>query len=112
MGHRKQSAPHRGSKAYSPRRRSKSPYGRVHAWPTLETETPQIQGFGGFKAGCTHVVFRENRPNNPYIGHERTMGATIIEVPPMAVVGIRAYENTSYGLKISGEVWVTPHGAR
>jgi large subunit ribosomal protein L3 len=108
MGHRKQSAPHRGSKAYSPRKRSKSPYGRVHAWPILETETPQILGFGGFKAGCTHVVFRENRPNNPYIGHERTMGATILEVPPMAIVGIRAYTNTSYGQKVSNELWVTP----
>ncbi|MHA1916708.1 MAG: 50S ribosomal protein L3 [Candidatus Ranarchaeia archaeon] len=108
MGHRKQTSPHRGSLAYSPRKRAKSVHARVRAWPIIDDEKPCILGFGGYKVGNTHVVYRENRPNNPYLGHERTMGVTIIEVPPMAVTGIRAYKETPYGVKAANEVLAKP----
>ncbi|MHA1713565.1 MAG: 50S ribosomal protein L3 [Candidatus Ranarchaeia archaeon] len=104
MGHRKQSAPKRGSLAYSPRRRISNIYGRIRAWP-VHDGPPTVLGFAGFKVGMTHVVMREDRPHNPYLGQERVRPVTIIEAPPMVVVGARGYEKTATGRRVCCELW-------
>ncbi len=104
MGHRKTHAPKRGSLAYLPRGRASSPIGRVRRWPKYAESTTML-GAAGYKAGMTHVLLVEDKPNSPYFGQERVFAATVIETPPLVVFGIRAYSLTPYGLKTLTEVW-------
>ncbi|MEM3267437.1 MAG: 50S ribosomal protein L3 [Conexivisphaerales archaeon] len=51
MGHRKHSAPRRGSLAFYPRRRAKSLLPRVRTWATSSAKKkPELAGFIAFKA--------------------------------------------------------------
>lgn len=96
--------PRRGSLAFSPRKRASSIIPRIRAWPV--TSETKILGFAGYKAGMTHVVMVDDRKNSPTYGEEIVVPVTVIETPPMKVMGIRVYRQTPYGLQIAGEVWV------
>ena len=96
--------PRRGSLAFSPRKRAKSEVPRIRSWPEYTGE-PRLQGFAGYKAGMTHCIIIDDRPNSPTQGMEISVPVTVIETPPMKVAGIRVYERTLYGLKISYERW-------
>ena len=96
--------PRHGSLGYSPRKRAKKQVTRIRSWPEAG-KSPKIQGFAGFKAGMTHVVMVDDRPNSLTEGAEISVPVTVIEVPPMNVVGIRIYSDDVYGKKISHEVW-------
>ncbi|WXG43117.1 MAG: 50S ribosomal protein L3 [Promethearchaeati archaeon SRVP18_Atabeyarchaeia-1] len=104
MGHRKQHAPHHGSLSYLPRKRSSRPWGRVRSWPS-RTGEPIALGFAGYKAGMTHAILLDNAPHSPLRGREVEVSATIIDCPPLAVCGLRAYAQTPYGLRCSHETW-------
>ncbi len=95
--------PRRGSLAFSPRKRASSIIPRIRAWP-VSSET-KLLGFAGYKAGMTHVVMVDDRKNSPTYGEEIVAPVTVIETPPMKVMGIRVYRNTAYGLQIAAEVW-------
>lgn len=105
MGHRKQSAPRHGSTAYHPRKRARYKNGRWRRWGTFSLNTPTILGFAGYKAGMTHVVIVEDKPNSPYFGHEITKAVTVIDTPPAVVCAIRAYQTLENELKAMDEVW-------
>jgi large subunit ribosomal protein L3 len=104
VGHRKQHAPHHGSLAYLPRKRSTNPWGRIRSWPTRIGESSAL-GFSGYKAGMTHVILVDSAPHSPLRGREVEVPATIIDCPPLVACGIRAYTETPYGLKCTHEVW-------
>lgn len=95
--------PRRGSLAFSPRVRAKSEVPRVRAW--LETDSPSIQGFAGYKVGMTHIMMVDDHPKSITTGMELSVPVTIIETPPMKVAAVRAYRKTSFGPKAAGEVW-------
>jgi len=95
--------PRRGSIAFSPRVRAKSEVPRVRAW--LETNSPSIQGFAGYKVGMTHIMMVDDHPKSLTAGMELAVPVTIIETPPMKVAAVRAYRKTSFGPKAAGEVW-------
>ena len=97
--------PRRGSLGFSPRKRASSIIPRVRAWP-VSSET-KLLGFAGYKAGMTHVVMVDDRKNSPTYGEEIVVPVTVIETPPMKVMGVRVYRQTPYGLQIAGEVWAT-----
>jgi len=101
----KRHRPRRGSLAYSPRKRAKSEVPRVRSWP--EQIEPHMQGFAGYKAGMTHVIITDDRPNSPTEGMEISVPSTAVETPAMRVAAIRAYNNTPYGKRIILEVWTT-----
>ena len=98
-GHR----PRRGSRAYWPRKRARSIVARVRRWPKVEEV--RLLGFAGYKVGMLHIVGVEMHKNSPFYGQERVYAATVLEVPPLRVVGVRVYGRTPYGLKALGEVW-------
>jgi len=89
--------------AYYPRARAKSIVARVRRWPRVDEVKPL--GFAGYKVGMTHVFAIEDNPNSPFYERELFKAATIIECPPLVVVGVRAYEGTPYGLRALTEVW-------
>ncbi len=106
MGHRKTHAPKHGSLAYLPRKRAKSPVARIRYWPKLDADTPRLLGFTGYKAGMTYVFTIEDRKRSPNFGKEVVRSATVIETPPILIIGIRAYTKTLYGLKHLTEAWM------
>jgi len=65
----------------------------------------KLLGFAGYKAGMTSVIFVDNRPKSPTKGEEVRKPVTILEVPPLKVVGIRLYSKDNYGLKALAEFW-------
>lgn len=97
--------PKRGSKAFSPRKRAKRIGGRIDFWPESE-DGPRLLGFAGYKAGMTHVFLIEDRDRVPEYGSETRSPATVVDAPPMTVIGVRAYEKTVDGLKAITEAWV------
>jgi len=88
--------PRSGSVAFSPRKRASKQSPRIKSWPNVE-ETGLL-GFAGYKVGMTHVMMNDNRKNSPTEGMEISTPVTVLEVPPVVVMGIRAYEKTTYGL--------------
>jgi len=89
---------------YSPRKRAARAVPRINSWPQ-GGEKPSIQGFAGYKAGMTHTFVVDWRKTSTTAGREICVPATVLEVPPMKVVGLRLYEYTVYGLRVTGEVW-------
>jgi large subunit ribosomal protein L3 len=106
MGHRKQHAPKHGSLAYLPRKRAKKPVARIRYWPKIQANAPRLLGFTAYKAGMTYIFAIEDRKRSPNFGKEVVRPATLIEAPPMLIVGIRTYTKTHYGLKHLTEVWM------
>ncbi|HET7405173.1 MAG TPA: 50S ribosomal protein L3 [Candidatus Bathyarchaeia archaeon] len=104
MGHRKYSAPRRGSLAYLPRGRASHWTPRIRYWPEYEGP-PRLLGFAGFKAGTTNVTIVDNRQGSLNYGKEVTFPVTVVETPPLTVSALRFYENTHKGLRTVGEVW-------
>src|SRR5579883_2439020 len=104
MGHRKHSAPRRGSLAFAPRSRAKSLLPRVRTWasPSAKQEAPGIAGFIAFKAGMLHLITIDDREKTPNFGKPLFVPATVLSVPPARIYGIRAYsvaDGESYVLK-------------
>ncbi|UCG45160.1 MAG: 50S ribosomal protein L3 [Candidatus Bathyarchaeota archaeon] len=105
MGHRKKSAPRRGSLAYLPRGRAASETGRIRYWPKAE-EGPILLGFMGYKAGMTHVFLVEDDERSPNFGKETAHPATVIDAPPITLFALRAYTRDPYGLHSFTEAWM------
>jgi large subunit ribosomal protein L3 len=94
--------PRKGSVAFSPRKRASKQSPRIKSWP--EVEETGLLGFAGYKVGMTHVMMTDNRKNSPTEGTEISTPVTVLEVPPVVVMGIRAYKKTAYGLKTMMDV--------
>jgi len=104
MGHRKSNAPHQGSLSFR-RVRSKTQKGKIRSWPDWDG-APKLLGFAGFKAGMTHVTVIENRKNSPMFNQERIVPVTVLECPPLKVIGIRGYQYSPTGLIIAAEAMI------
>ncbi|HKT22131.1 MAG TPA: 50S ribosomal protein L3 [Nitrososphaerales archaeon] len=91
MGHRKYSAPRRGSLAYRPRGRAKSFVPRIRTWPKIEAEKPVLLGFPGYKAGTVHVITLDDRAKTPNFGKPLFNLSSVITIPDAQVTGMRLY---------------------
>ena len=91
MGHRRHSAPRRGSLAYLPRGRAKSFEARIRAWPEVNSDEPKLLVHAGFKAGCVKIVNIHDREKTPNYGKQLVSLGTVIVTPPILIVGIRGY---------------------
>jgi large subunit ribosomal protein L3 len=60
----------------------------------------------GYKAGMTHIFMIEDQQGSPDFGKEVAKPATVIDTPPVTIIGIRAYARTPYGLKTLTETWM------
>ncbi|MBI4362354.1 MAG: 50S ribosomal protein L3 [Euryarchaeota archaeon] len=97
----KRMRPRRGSLAYSPRKRARRPIPRIRRAPA--SEKPRVLGFAGYKAGMTHLVLVDEMPKSMTLGTEIPVPVTILEAPPLRVVGLRLYRPTSDGWVLSDE---------
>ncbi|MDR0913493.1 MAG: 50S ribosomal protein L3 [Methanobrevibacter sp.] len=94
--------PRKGSVAFSPRKRAKKETPRIHAWPSEDEN--KLLALAGYKVGMTHVILVDNDKNSPTFGMDVSTAVTVLEVPPIVVMGVRTYEKTSKGLKVITEV--------
>ncbi len=53
----------------------------------------------------THVIAVDNKKGSPTFGQQVVIPATILDCPPIKVVGLRAYQKTVKGLKVFTEAW-------
>jgi large subunit ribosomal protein L3 len=104
MAHRKKHAPRHGSLAFLPRKRAAVIKGRIRHWLD-NSEEINFLGFAGFKAGMTHIIYIEDQPNSPYYGKELMKPVTVLEVPPLILIGVRVYNEDEYGKYIAGEIF-------
>ncbi len=91
----KHSKPRAGSLAFWPRKRAKRIYPRINTWP--ETDKIKTLGFAGYKAGMAHVSVVDTRKASPTKGEEITLPVTILDCPPLFVLGVRVYKMTPNG---------------
>ncbi len=78
----------------------------MHAFPRDDASKPvHLTAFIGFKAGMTHVVRDMDRPGSKLHKKEVVEAVTIIETPPMVVVGLVGYVETPRGLRPLTTVW-------
>jgi large subunit ribosomal protein L3 len=92
--------PRRGSKAYWHRKRADRLVPRMRSWSFTGKG---LQGFPAYKAGMGQVLMIEDS-DSPLKNQEVTKAVTVLEVPPIYVYAITAYENTEYGLKKIAEI--------
>ncbi len=88
-----------GSLQYYPRKRAATQKAVFRSYPELSLDKPTLVAFPGYKAGMVHVLMREDRPGKPNLGQQVVLASTVIETPPIEVVGLRAYKEDHYGLK-------------
>jgi large subunit ribosomal protein L3e len=106
MSHRKFEAPRHGSLGFLPRKRCSHNRGRIKAFPPDNTEKPcHLTAFLGYKAGMTHILREVDRAGSKLNKKETLEAVTIIETPPMVVVGLVGYKATPRGLKTFSTVW-------
>nr|ABM55588.1 putative ribosomal protein L3 [Maconellicoccus hirsutus] len=106
MSHRKFSAPRHGSMGFYPKKRARRHRGRVKSFPKDDPSKPvHLTTFLGYKAGMTHVVREADRPGSKVNKKEIVEPVTIIETPPMVIVGVVGYIETPHGLKALSTVW-------
>merc|ERR1712242_33025 len=90
MSHRKFEAPRHGSKGFLPKKRSRTYRGRVKSWPKDDASKPvHLTAFMGYKTNKKEVV----------------EAVTILETPPIVVVGVVGYIDTPRGLRALKTVW-------
>jgi len=106
MSHRKFSAPRHGSMGFAPKKRSRRHRGKVKAFPKDDKSKPvHLTAFISYKAGMTHVVREVDKPGSKLNKKETVEAVTVLETPPMIIVGIIGYIETPRGLRSLKTVW-------
>ncbi len=109
MGHRKYSAPRRGSLGFRPRKRASRLLPRVRSWPEPQLDRPTLLGFIGYKVGMTHAIIIDDREGSPTQGREIFVPVTVVEAPPIIPLAFRVYNrDPNRGLYTLTEGWIEP----
>ena len=106
MSHRKFEAPRHGNLGFLPKKRTRHHHGRVRSFPKDDAEKPcHLTAFMAYKAGMTHIVRDVDRPGSKIHKKEIVEAVTVLEAPPMVVVGLVGYVETPRGLRSLATVW-------
>ncbi|KAK9819254.1 hypothetical protein WJX81_003352 [Elliptochloris bilobata] len=106
MSHRKFEHPRCGSLGFLPKKRCRRGKGKIKSFPRDDpSKACHLTGFMGYKAGMTHIVREVEKPGSKLHKKETCEAVTIIEVPPVIVVGVVGYTQTPRGLRSLNTVW-------
>eukprot|EP00284_Hemiselmis_tepida_P016916 CAMPEP_0174929806 /NCGR_PEP_ID=MMETSP1355-20121228/28783_1 /TAXON_ID=464990 /ORGANISM="Hemiselmis tepida, Strain CCMP443" /LENGTH=401 /DNA_ID=CAMNT_0016176047 /DNA_START=24 /DNA_END=1229 /DNA_ORIENTATION=+ len=106
MSHRKFERPRHSSLGFLPRKRCAHHKGKVRSFPRDDASKPcHLTAFMGYKAGMTHIVRDVDKPGSKAHKKEAVEAVTVIETPPMVVVGVVGYVKTPRGLRSLTTVW-------
>lgn len=98
--------PHSGSMQYWPRVRAKRIYPRVSLSPdkvSVDGVKPLV--FAAYKAGMTHVMAIDNIKGSPSFNQTRAMPVSVLDAPPLFVLGVRFYVRAGHSSVSSFEVY-------
>ena len=87
--------------AFYPRVRARSLESRVRTWSDPKLEKSSLLGFAGYKVTNLNVLSVDDREKTPNFGKNIMNSSTLIATPPLKIIGIRAYTETTYGKKLS-----------
>jgi large subunit ribosomal protein L3e len=74
--------------------------GKCKAFPKDDQTKPiHLTAFLGYKAGMTHILREVDRPGSKTNKKEVVEGVSIVETPPMVIVGVVGYIETPRGLR-------------
>lgn len=96
------SKPRAGSLQFWPRKRAKRIYPRISHWQ--EDSTLRFLGFAGYKAGMTQVSIIDNKKGSPTKGDEISVPVSVLDCPPVSVLGFRFYKQTPDGFATLSEI--------
>jgi len=100
MSHRKFECPRHGSLGFLPKKRTKRHRGRIRSFPKDDASKDcHLTAFMGYKAGMTHITRDVNKVGSKMHNKETVEAVTLIETPPMVVVGVVGYVETPQGLR-------------
>ena len=106
MSHRKFSCPRKGHLGFNPRKRTRHHRGHIRSFPRDDRSKPcHFTAFGGFKAGMTHILRDVDRHKSKLDKKEKVEAVTVIETPPLKIVGLVGYIETPRGLRALSTVW-------
>jgi len=106
MSHRKFEAPRHGSLGFRPRRRTRHHRGRCRSFPRDNAaKKVHLTSFPVFKAGMTHVMRDVERIGSKLNKKEVVEPVTVLEAPPVTVVGLVGYIETPRGLRALTTIW-------
>lgn len=106
MSHSKFSRPRHGSMGFYPKKRSRRHRGKVKAFPKDDPSKPvHLTAFISYKAGMTHIVREVDKPGSKVNKKEVVEPVTILESPPMVIIGIIGYIETPRGMRSLKTVW-------
>ncbi|PWN44679.1 putative RPL3-60s ribosomal protein l3 [Ceraceosorus guamensis] len=106
MSHCKFEHPRHGHLGFLPRKRAARHRGKVKSFPKDDPKKPvHLTAMLGYKAGMTHVVRDLDRPGSKMHKREVVEAVTLVETPPMVVVGVVGYVETPRGLRSLTTVW-------
>jgi len=106
MSHRKFERPRHGSLGFLPRKRARRHRGRVKAFPKDNpSASPHLTAFMCYKAGMTHILRDVDKPGSKAHKKEVVEAVTVLESPPIRVVGVVGYVETPQGLRALTTVW-------
>ncbi|MCL4517594.1 MAG: 50S ribosomal protein L3 [Thaumarchaeota archaeon] len=91
MGHRKHSAPRRGSLAFAPRARHQVLIPRIRNFTDRGIDRPTISAYPAFKVGMVQVITVDDREKTPNFGKPMFNPATVLSAPEVKILGFRAY---------------------
>ncbi|SSD61283.1 60S ribosomal protein L3 [Saccharomycodes ludwigii] len=106
MSHRKYEAPRHGHLGFLPRKRAASVRGRVKSFPKDDkSKAVALTSFLGYKAGMSTIVRDLDRPGSKFHKREVVEAVSIVDTPPIVVVGVVGYVETPRGLRSLTTVW-------
>jgi len=106
MSHRKFERPRHGSLGFLPRKRARRFRGKVKSFPKDDQTKPcHLTAFMGYKAGMTHILRDVDKPGSKAHKKEVVEAVTILECPPLIVVGVVGYVETAQGPRALTTVW-------
>jgi large subunit ribosomal protein L3e len=98
--------PRCGSLGFLPKKRCRRGRGKIKSFPRDDaTKPPHLTGFIGYKAGMTHILRDVDKPGSKLHKKETCEPVTMVECPPMIVVGVVGYVKTVRGLRTLNTVW-------
>merc|ERR1711965_120330 len=106
MSHRKFERTRHGSLGFLPKKRCTKTKGKIKSFPLDNASAkPHLTAFMGYKAGSTHILRDVDKAGSKAHKKEVVEAVTVIEAPPMVVVGMVGYYETPRGLKSGYTVW-------
>ena len=73
---------------------------RIRTWADPNLEKSSLLGFAGYKVTNLNVLSVDDREKTPNYGKNIMNSSTLIATPPLKIIGIRAYAETTYGKSV------------